>query len=77
MQTLDLGLDEISVGFLEDYLLASAYLIGFKNEKLHGRKYLDGGVTNNLPVNSLLERGYNNLIQILLTSLLLKLDNAS
>ena len=64
MQTLDLSLDEITVGLLEDYLLASAYLIGFKNEKLHGKKYLDGGVTNNLPTNSLLERGYNDLIQI-------------
>lgn len=64
MQTLNLSLDEIPEGLLEDYLLASAYLIGFKNEELHGKKYLDGGVTNNFPINSLLERGYDNLIQI-------------
>ena len=64
MQALDLSIKDIPEGQLEDFLLASAYLIGFKNEKLHGVKYIDGGVTNNFPINSLLDRGYSNLIQI-------------
>ena len=43
---------------------ASAYLVGFKNEPLHGKTYIDGGVINNVPVNSLLKRGYKNIIQV-------------
>ena len=61
---LDLSIHDIPEGMLEDFLLASAYLIGFKNEKLHGETYVDGGVINNFPINSLLERGYKDLIQI-------------
>ena len=64
MKELNLSVSEIPEGLLEDYLLASAYLFGFKNEKLHGQKYLDGGMTNNYPVKSLLDRGYENLISI-------------
>ena len=64
MQEKNLSIHDIPEGMLEDFLLASAYLIGFKNERLHGKKYIDGGVTNNFPINCLLERGYKNLIQI-------------
>ena len=64
MKKLDLSIHEIPKGLLEDFLLASAYLIGFKNEKLHGQKYMDGGVIDNFPVHSLLDRGYKDLIQI-------------
>ena len=41
---LDLSIDDIPEGLLEDFLLASAYLIGFKNERIQGKKYIDGGV---------------------------------
>ena len=64
MKELDVSISEIPEGLLADYLLASAYLIGFKNEKLHGQKYLDGGFVNNVPTNSLIKRGYEDLIQI-------------
>ena len=64
MKELDVSIYDIPEGLLEDFLLASAYLIGFKNEKLHGQTYMDGGIINNCPVNSLLERGYKDLIQI-------------
>ena len=64
MEEKDLSLEEIPEGLLEDFLLASAYLFGFKNEKLHGKRYIDGGVVNNVPVNSLIERGYKDLIEI-------------
>ena len=49
---------------LEEFLLASAYLIGFKNERLHGKKYIDGGVINNVPLSSLVKRGYENIIEV-------------
>ncbi len=64
MEEKDLSIEEIPEGMLEDFLLASAYLLGFKNEKLHGKRYIDGGVVNNVPVNSLIERGYKDLIEI-------------
>ena len=64
MKKIDLSIHEIPKGLLEDFLLASAYLIGFKNEKLHGQTYMDGGIIDNFPIKSLLDRGYKNLIQI-------------
>ena len=64
MKEMDLSIHDIPEGLLEDFLLASAYLFGFKNEKLHGQTYVDGGIVNNFPINSLLERGYKDIIQI-------------
>ena len=64
MKELDISIHDIPEGMLDDFLLASAYLVGFKNEKLHGQTDIDGGVINNVPTNSLIERGYENIIQI-------------
>ena len=64
MKEIDISIHDIPEGQLEDFLLASAYLVGFKNEKLHGQKYIDGGIINNFPINSLIERGYKDIIQI-------------
>lgn len=64
MKELDLSLEDIPEGALEDFLLASAYLLGFKNERLQGKRYIDGGVINNVPLNSLLNRGYKDIITI-------------
>ena len=61
---LELGIEDIPEGLLEDFLLASAYLLGFKNEELHGKKYLDGGVINNVPLGTLVERGYQDIIEV-------------
>lgn len=61
---LDLSIEDIPEGLLEDFLLASAYLIGFKNEKIQGKKYIDGGVVNNVPLNSLVKRGYETIIEV-------------
>ncbi len=64
MKEVDLSVYDIPEGMLEDFLLASAYLIGFKNEKLHGKTYIDGGFMDNVPMGSLIERGYKDIIQI-------------
>lgn len=61
---LDLGMEDIPKGQLEDFLLASAYLIGFKNELLHGKRYIDGGIVNNVPSGALVKRGYENIIEV-------------
>lgn len=64
LKELDLSLEDIPEGLLEDYLLASSYLFGFKNEKLHGKTYIDGGVINNVPLRSLLDREIKNIIEV-------------
>ena len=61
---LDLELEDIPEGRLEDFLLASAYLLGFKNEKMGGKRYIDGGVVNNVPLGSLVKRGCKDIIEI-------------
>lgn len=64
MKELDLDVQKEPEGLLEDYLLASSYLPVFKNERLHGKIYMDGGMINNVPLNSLVSRGYKNIISI-------------
>ncbi len=61
---LDVDVKEIEKGLLHDYLLASSYLPVFKNEKLHGKKYMDGGAINNVPLGSLVDRNYKDIIVI-------------
>lgn len=64
-EELDIDLKTVAPGLMKDFLLASAYLFPlFKNEKLHGNTYIDGGVINNVPLDSLLDRGYEHIITI-------------
>ncbi len=51
-------------GSIKDMLLASAYFLAFKNEKLGGKRYMDGGGVNNVPINVLLDHGYEDIIVI-------------
>lgn len=59
---LNVDMKTVPEGQMKDMLLASAYLPGFKNTKLHGKTYVDGGATNVLPMDVLLENGYQDLI---------------
>ena len=59
---MDVDMKSVPDGQMKDMLLASSYLPVFKNEKLHGKTYVDGGTTNVLPMNVLLEQGYRDLI---------------
>lgn len=51
-------------GAMKDMLLASAYFPGFKNDRIFGKTYMDGGSVNNVPVNVLADRGYKDIIVI-------------
>lgn len=51
-------------GTVKDMLLASAYFLAFKNEKLGGKRYRDGGGFNNVPLGVLLDKGYEDIIVI-------------
>lgn len=64
MKEVEISAEEAEEGCLKDYLMASAYLPLFKNERLHGKKYLDGGILNNVPINMLVDRGYQDIIVV-------------
>lgn len=56
-QPLVVDIKEVPPGQICDMLMASAYLIGFKPEKLGGKYYMDGARVNNVPVDVLIDRG--------------------
>ena len=58
------NMKEVAEGEMKDMLLASAYLPGFKRERLGGKLYADGGGANNVPVDVLADRGYKDIIVI-------------
>ena len=63
-EPLELFIEDIPEGKLVEYLIASSYLPAFKGEKLDGKRFIDGAVHDNLPINMLVGRGYNEIIAI-------------
>lgn len=59
---LDISMKDVPAGLIPDMLLASAYLPAFKREPLHGKRYVDGGVQDRVPLDSLIQRGYENIL---------------
>ena len=57
-------LENIEKGKLLDYLVASASLPIFKLDKLDDKLFLDGFFHDNLPVNLLREKGYEDIVVI-------------
>lgn len=49
-------------------LASSAFPIAFGFEKIDGYSYIDGGITDNIPIKPLYIHGYNNIIAIHLSS---------
>ncbi len=64
LKEVEITAKEAEKSNLKDYLIASASLPAFRNEKLHGMKYLDGGMFNNVPVDMLINRGYKDIIVV-------------
>ena len=62
-KTIELFKEDIPVGELFNYLIASANFPLFQtNSKMDG--FIDGGFKNNLPLNMLPNKGINKLIAI-------------
>lgn len=61
---LTLDARDIPEGEIGDMLLASAYFPVFQNKKLNGKRYMDGGGWNNVPINVLLDHGYEDILVI-------------
>ncbi|MGB4438830.1 MAG: patatin-like phospholipase family protein [Sedimentibacter sp.] len=61
---LELFKEDIPEGKLVDFLIASANLPAFKMEEMDGKKYLDGGFYDNLPIGLLAKKGYKDIIAV-------------
>lgn len=65
LKPLELTIKEIAKGKLSEYIIASSYLPVFKMEKIIDNSYyLDGGVSNNLPISLLEKMGCQKVIAI-------------
>ncbi len=56
--------EDIAEGMLKKYILASAYFPAFKRNPIEGKVFMDGGIYDNLPINPLVRKGYNEIIAI-------------
>ena len=64
MKLLNIDVKSASEGKMEEILLASAFFPVFKTEKLSGKLYTDGGGFNNVPLDVLVDRGYQDVIVV-------------
>lgn len=55
---------EIPEGRMIDYLMASACVPGIKARRIDGDILIDGGVSNNMPINMLAGRNMKNIISV-------------
>lgn len=60
----ELFIEDIPEGKLVDYLMATSSLPVFKRATIEEKKYLDGGVYDNCPVEMLAKNGYNEIFAI-------------
>lgn len=55
---------DIPEGKLVDYLLASACFPAFKPQEIDNKKFIDGGVYDNIPVSMVIDKGIRNIIVV-------------
>lgn len=63
-QELTLDVRALPEETIPDMLLASAYFPAFRSRKLGGKRYMDGGMLNNVPTDVLIREGYRDIIVI-------------
>lgn len=59
--------EDIPEGQLYDYVMASSAYPAFKWQKIEGKEdkwFIDGGVYDNMPVNMLINKGYDDIVAI-------------
>jgi len=61
---LELFVEDIEEGKVVDYILASSYLPAFKMQRIDGKILVDGGFYDNLPLKTLIKRGYKKIIAV-------------
>lgn len=55
-------IEKMEQGSVIDYLMASSALPGFKQQRIEGKAYLDGGLYDNIPFAMARKRGYRRII---------------
>lgn len=63
-RVLELRASDLPEGKICEMLLASAYLPVFRNERLSGKRYTDGGIADALPLHALIDNGYQDIIAV-------------
>jgi NTE family protein len=58
----EMFMEEMEEGTIIDYLMASAAFPGFHQPVIAGKKYMDGGVFDNIPYGMARQRGYRRII---------------
>lgn len=64
LKPIELYKEQIPERKLGDFILASANFPGFKSERIDEKRYFDGGIYNNCPVNLLVDKGYDEVYAI-------------
>lgn len=64
MKALEAMKQDIPEGMLIDYVIASATFPIFPPKIIEGKKYIDGGVYDNMPINLLARNGYDRIFVI-------------
>lgn len=57
-------IEEMEAGQLINYVMASAAFPGFENPTIEGKKYIDGGLYDNMPYAMAKKRGYRKIILV-------------
>ena len=64
MKPQEIFLDQMEEGTLVDYILASSAFPGFSGPHIGGKRYIDGGVYDNIPYGMARSRGYRKIIVV-------------
>ena len=62
LKPVELFLDDMPSGELVDYLMASSAFPGFEQPIIEGKRFLDGGLVDNIPYELARKRGYQRII---------------
>jgi len=68
-RTEEIHIQEVPEEDICNMLMASAYHPTFRQEKLSGKNYADGGFFDTIPLNVLVENGYKDIIAVRLPSI--------
>ncbi|MBQ7896402.1 MAG: hypothetical protein IJ364_07620 [Oscillospiraceae bacterium] len=64
MKAMDVKLNGLGHEEICNMLIASAYHPSFRQERLGGKHYADGGLVDNLPILPLIQSGYKDIIAV-------------
>lgn len=56
--------EDIPEGKMVDYLLASACFPAFKRQEIDNKKFIDGGIYDNMPISLMVDKNIKNIISV-------------